>query len=445
MELLTSSANKLNFTDILDNSKWRKHHWKIFSILSTNYFLDGLMFAVIPILLSIAISPVYVPLIFALNLIAQSIGAVTVGYLADLYGRLKLFAISTALEASSIILIIPFYRNIIAVGILTSVITFIIGGELGVSSSLITELTPIKHRGKALLLITNFWNLGGATIAILSILYFNFPVLLETKILYLILTAIGAIAITGLARITLPESPRWLVIKNKTRKAENIVRKITNYKKEMYFELSEERGLKISDVLHKYLFRFIILSLITISIYITYDIIAFYIPYSPGFAFGIHALGYVIFYANMGSFLGAFLLVPLIDKTRKFSTIFSFIGGSITSVILLLSNSLSSIWLFYSFLFINMIFSEWGWGCLNVLQSELFPTPVRSSVIGLLISLQGISGALIVYIGLSTTATILFIIVIIFWIIGTAASLAWYFHGIESAKMGIEKLQIRRK
>ena len=235
------------------------------------------------------------------------------------------------------------------------------------------------------------------------------------------------------------------MVKNKTRKAENIVRKITKHKGEIYFKLPEDKGLKISDVLHSYLFRFIILSLITISIYITYDIITFYIPYSPGFTFGIKTLSYVIFYANIGSFLGAFLLVPLIDKTRKFSTIFSFIGGTFTSIILLLSNSLSSLWLFYSFLFINMVFSEWGWGCLNVLQSELFPTGVRSSVIGLLISLQGVSGALIVYIGLNTTATVLFTIVIIFWVIGTLASLIWYFRGIESARIGIEKLQIHKK
>ena len=445
MKFLGDSVDKVNFTEILDNSKWRKSHWKIFAILSTNYFLDGLMFAVIPILLSIVVSPVYVPLIFALNLVAQSIGAVTVGYLSDLYGRLRLFAISTTLEASIIILIIPFYKNVIVLGIFTSVITFIIGGELGVSSSLITELTPVKHRGKSLLLITNFWNLGGATIAVLSMLYFNFPVLLETKILYLLLTAIGAIAVAGLARITLPESPRWLVVKNKMKKVEEIVRKITKYKNDIDFTLPEEKKLKISDVLHRYLFRFLILSLITISIYITYDITAFYIPYAPGFSFGINALSYVIFYANIGSFLGAFLLVPLIDKTRKFSTILSFIGGTFTSIILLLSNSLNFLWLFYLFLFVNMVFSEWGWGCLSVLQSELFPTGVRSSVIGLLISLQGISGALIVYIGLSTTATALFIVVIIFWIIGTVASLVWYLRGVESAKVGIEKLQISRK
>lgn len=71
---------------------------------------------------------------------------------------------------------------------------------------------------------------------------------------------------------------------------------------------------------------------------------------------------------------------------------------------------------------------------------ELFPTGVRSSVVGLLVSLTGIAGALTVYSETILTAQGFIAWAIILWVLGLLASIAWYIKGIESARRGVEEL-----
>ncbi len=430
-----------NFTDVLDNAGWGSIHWRFFAILAGNYFFDGIMFSVTPLLLYLIVPSNIAPIIFSLNLVSQSAGAIVLGILSDVYGRLKVFALSMALESGSIAALILLYRNPLALAGLTSLITFSIGGEFGASYAIIAELSPAKHRGKAVLLATNLWNLGSAVIAMLSIFYAEFVSTPSMQVRYLLLTALGTAVVAGTARLVLPESPRWLVLKGRVREAERVVRSVTNYVGRMMFKLPRESAVGLTEALSRYFFRFLVLAVVTLTVYITYDVTAFYIPYAPGFSFGEGVVGYVILYANLGSFLGAFLLIPLIDRSRKVSATTSLLGGFITSVFLILSNAFRALQAYYSFLFINMVFSEWAWASLSALESELFPTGTRSSVIGVLIALQGIAGASIVYMGLKANAMTLFLSVTALWLLGFLASLLWHVKGIESARLGIEAIE----
>ncbi len=434
------SSRAKNFTEVLDEAPWSSVHWKLFAVFADNYFFDGVMFAVAPLLLYLIAPQKVAPFIFALNLLTEAAGAIVFGKLADAYGRLKLFAISMGLEAGSLVLLFPFYRNVVALAVLTSAMTFGIGGEFGAAYAMIAELIPARHRGKALLLSTNFWNIGSAVIAALSIVYAKLSTSPEVQIRYLLLTALGTALGAGLARLTLPESPRWLVLKGRLDEAESVVRKVTGFRGSLSFEVPKESGITVSEALNRYLFRFLVLAIITIAQYVTYDVAAYYIPYAPGYAFGENTVSYVVLYANIGASLGAFLLLPLIDLSRRWSTTVSFLGGSLTAFVLFLANHEASLKLFYADLLINMIFSEWAWGSLSVLQSELFPTGVRSSVVGLLTGLQGISGALIVYASLSASAGVLFALMIALWLSGLASSIAWHVRGVESARVSVEKL-----
>jgi hypothetical protein len=95
---------------------------------------------------------------------------------------------------------------------------------------------------------------------------------------------------------------------------------------------------------------------------------------------------------------------------------------------------------FYTLLFLNMVASEWAWGSISVLQSELFPTGVRASIVGFLVSLTGIAGALTVYSEGVLTAQGFIAWAIILWALGLIASAAWYTRGIESAGRSVEEL-----
>ena len=439
-EITSQERAPRNFTEVLDSAKWGSIHWRIFAVLADNYFFDGLLFSIAPLLLYLVAPQSVASLIFALNLLSESLGAIILGKLSDKYGRLKIFAVSMALEASSLVALFFLYKSTIALAVLTSIITFSIGGEFGSSYAMMAELSPAAHRGKAILLATNFWNLGSMLIAALSIVYANLSSSPVLQVKYLLITALGVAVGAGIARLVLPESPRWLVLKGRIEEAKRIVRSITGYGGEMDFHLPRESGIGVREALSKYFFRFIVLAIVTVSIYITYDITAFYIPYAPHFSFGEKIIGYVILYSNLGSFIGAFILVPLIDRSRRISITSSLLGGLVTSIFLLIANEIRNIHLFYSMLFLNMVFNEWAWASLSVLESELFPTGTRSSVIGLLVALQGISGALLVYLGLRTSATVLFASVIALWMLGLAASIAWHIKGVESARRGIEEL-----
>ena len=434
----------MKYTEILDQASWGREHWKLFTVVSLNYILNGVMFSVAP-LLAYLIAPKKAPLAFALNLISETVGAVILGRLADIHGRRVMFAFSLTLEVLALLLLVPLYNNFIAFTVLTSLMTFGIGGEFGAAYSAIAELVPAKHRGKVLMLSTNFWNIGAAMIAGLSLIYTAISEDITLQIQYLLLSALGTAVVAGLVRLAFPESPRWLVLRERVKEAEDLIKRITRYRGAIVF--SEERvgnsfryRISLGTALSKYRFRFFILAIVTVSQYVTYNIAAYYLPYAPGFAFTLSIVPLLIFIANLGASIGAFMLLPLIDRARRLTALLSFLGGAVTAILLLISHNTANLIAFCSALFINLIFSEWAWASLSVLQSELFPTAVRASIVGLLTGLTGMSGALIVYFSSFLAAKQYLSIVIGLWIAGLIAAATWYFKGIESAQRTLEEL-----
>ncbi|MEB2836848.1 MAG: MFS transporter [Desulfurococcales archaeon] len=428
------------YWEVLDEAPWGPLHWKLFAVFSDNYFFDGLLFAVTPLLLYLVAPPSVAPLVFALNLTSEAAGAIVLGWLSDRYGRLRVFAASMALEAGSLALLLVFYSDVPLLALLSSLITFCIGGEFSSTYALLAELTPARHRGKAMLMATNFWNLGSTVIAVFGLLYARLAPTPSLEARYLLLTALGIGLGAGAARFALPESPRWLALRGMRGEAERVVRMATGYSGPLDLSVPPESGVGLGEALRRYAFRFAVLAVVTLVVYITYVLVAFYAPYAPGFAFGEAAVARVVFYANLGSFLGAFMLLPLIDRTRRWTLTLSTLGGTLTAAALLVANSHAAEAAFYAALFTNMVFSEWAWAGLSALQSELFPTGVRSSVVGMLVGLQGAAGALIVYTGLQASATALFLASTALWAAGLAASTAWHLRGTESARRSVEEL-----
>jgi MFS family permease len=75
------------------------------------------------------------------NLLAEWLGAIIFGRLADIYGRRPVFTLVLAIEVLALVLLYFTYENPLAFLILTSAMTFGIGGEFGAAYATLAELT----------------------------------------------------------------------------------------------------------------------------------------------------------------------------------------------------------------------------------------------------------------------------------------------------------------
>jgi putative MFS transporter len=156
-------------------------------------------------------------LVVSFTFLGMFAGAAAAGYLSDRFGRkavfqwtLILYAIGTGLSAlawdlPSLLL----FRLISGLGL---------GGELPVASTLVSEWSPARFRGRMLVLLESFWAYGWTIAALIGLaLAPNLDIDLGWRIGF----AIGALPALYVlyTRRALPESPRFLVAAGRTDEA----------------------------------------------------------------------------------------------------------------------------------------------------------------------------------------------------------------------------------
>ncbi len=221
------------------------------------------MFSIAP-LMAYIVAPDIAIYVLVANLLAEWLGAIIFGRLADIYGRRPVFTLVLAIEVLALALLYFTYENPLALLILTSAMTFGIGGEFGAAYAALAELTPRAHRGKALMMSTNFRNIGAA---LLYAFIYEDPVV---QIRLLLLSALGTAVVVGLARLTFPESVRWLVVKGRVAEAESIVRRFAGVGGSLELKLPPEQSIGLGEALSRYPFRLLVLAVVTVAQYVTY-------------------------------------------------------------------------------------------------------------------------------------------------------------------------------
>ncbi|MFN3803811.1 MAG: MFS transporter [Pyrobaculum sp.] len=415
--------------------RWGKTHWGLFAVVSASFFLDGVLFSLVPVTIYL-IQPHLASYVFAANSLAFMAGAFAFGKVTDVVGRRLGLILSLLTYTVGSILFVSFYwGGLLTFGtlvLLTSVINFGVGGEVGPSYAAMAELSPPRLRGRALMLATNFWNIGAAIIAGLSLWYKSLAEEPDVAVFYTFLTAIALATVVFMARLHLPESPRWLVTAGRRAEAETLLRKMG------MSEMPIEGAVGLKEALRRHLFRLAVLLMVTSTQLATYNIAAYYSPYAEGFPLGVETAPVIVAVANLGASIGAFLLIPAIDKSRRFALLSSYVGGLATA--LLLATMPGGLSLYLSILFSNLVFSEWAWASLSVLESELFPTGVRASVVGLVTATAWLINTSLVLAEAFLTAGQFLAINAVLWLLGLTAALAWASRGVESARRRLEEL-----
>ena len=188
---------------------------------------------------------------------------------------------------------------------------------------------------------------------------------------YTFLTAVALAALVLIARLHIPESPKWLAARGREAEAKALVENGVDHPPR------EEERKSLSG----YWRRVAIFAAASTAQLLTYNIAAYYLPYAPGFTYGAELAPLNVAVANAGAAVGAFLLLPIIDRSRRLAFLSAFAGGLATAVALAaVHGAVAQLYLAVLFL---LVFSEWAWAAISVLEAELFPTAVRSTAVGI--------------------------------------------------------------
>ncbi len=369
--------------------------------------------------------PIY-PIIGPLMLL---IGNQVMGRAADLIGRKKIYLVTMLLYSIGL-LGMAAANNLYEFAIAYAVAEFGVGGEEPASLAALTELMPASSRGKALVLSSNFDNVGAALASGIILLSGLYSLSFEQARIILGASGIAAIIVTTIIRLSMPESIKWLIATGKLSN-DRLGSPHINGK-----SINEDNITKSPLWL-----RLFTLAAIGVSQIVTYGLIAFYLAYY--YYTSITTISAIIMMANLGA-AAAGLIGFIVDKIgRREFMLVSYLGGTLTIIpILFLYKSLGTDpLLFYLFLFINMMFSEFGWAVRTMLEPELFKTTERATFIGLVRVIAWSAYISMIYFSSFLSEYSYLLLNLGFYIIGTIGSITWLVAGIETRGVSLEKLE----
>jgi MFS family permease len=206
-----------------------------FSSFFLGMFLESYVFGTA----TIATSWVHIPVVLRSLLLSwspiwQILGIAVLGPLADRVGRRPVFFLTLSLYgAGGIGLVFSSTYQLILVSL--AVMLFASGGELNGILVASHEVMPARHRGKTMMLAINAANLGGLTLAGMSLLGSRHGIAFERLLVGgAFLLASGGLF---LIRLRTPESVRWLRTRGRIAEADAIA--LRHYPKEQL--LARER------------------------------------------------------------------------------------------------------------------------------------------------------------------------------------------------------------
>ena len=191
-------------------------------VVGTATFFDGydslVMGLVMPVLASAwGLNNAQIGFLLSGTFFGQLLGALLFPYLAERYGRLR--------AASYSIWVVGIFALVCAASWSFATLTFSrvlqgigIGGEIPVAATYINEIAPSKTRGRFFLMYEAAFAFGYFICTLLA-------VLLVSRYGWQVMFLIGACPafVAAVMRRMLPESPRWLASKGRTKEADEIV------------------------------------------------------------------------------------------------------------------------------------------------------------------------------------------------------------------------------
>jgi MFS family permease len=216
----------------LDRLPWSRWHVGILVALGTSWLLDGLEVTLVGSLSGILESRAGLHLTApevtgaaSTYLAGAVIGALLFGYLTDRLGRRRLFLVTLATYSVATVAS-AFSWNLLSFSVCRFVTGVGIGGEYAAINSAVDELIPGKVRGAVDLIVNGtFW--VGATVGSLAAMFLLAGYLPRDMGWRYAFGIGGALGICVLyLRLSVPESPRWLMLRGREEEAGRTVTEI---------------------------------------------------------------------------------------------------------------------------------------------------------------------------------------------------------------------------
>ncbi|MDE2581301.1 MAG: MFS transporter [Rhodospirillales bacterium] len=214
----------------LDRLPWSRFHWLVVAGLGIAWILDGLEVTLVGSLSgAIAASPVLrmsaaeIGASASAYLLGAVIGALVFGWLADRWGRKRLFGVTVALYLAAT-LATGLSWNVWSFALFRALTGAGIGGEYAAVNAAIQELIPARRRGFTDLVVNGSFWIGAALGAGGSLVALD-PRIIPPELGWRVAFGIGGLLgflVLGLRR-WIPESPRWLMTHGRPEEAERVV------------------------------------------------------------------------------------------------------------------------------------------------------------------------------------------------------------------------------
>ncbi|MDD9340117.1 MAG: MFS transporter [Providencia heimbachae] len=376
-----------NFDDIQFSSV----HRRIMLWGSGGPFLDGYVLVLIGVALEqltplLSLDSEWIGLLGAATLAGLFIGTSLFGYICDQVGRRKMFLIDI-LAIGVISVATMFVSTPFQLLIMRFLIGIVIGADYPIATSMITEFSNTKQRAFAVGFIAAMWYVGATCANLVGYALYD----VEDGWRWMLGSAAIPCIVILIGRFDLPESPLWLMRKGRVKECQAMMTKL--FGQPVIFEAEAQQKTYFRQLFNKRHFSFV---LFTATIW-TCQVIPMFAIYT----FGPQIVGLLGWDQVKSAALGNVVIslffmlgcVPAMYWLNKMGRRPLLIGSFAIMTMALATLGLFSnlgILLVITMFAIYAFFSG-GPGILQWLYpNELFPTDIRASAVGVIMSISRI-------------------------------------------------------
>jgi putative MFS transporter len=354
-------------------------------------FLDGYVLVIIGVALEqltplLHLDAEWIGLLGAATLVGLFIGTSLFGYISDRVGRRKMFLIDIIL-IGLISLATMWVSSPMELLVMRVLIGIVIGADYPIATSMITEFSNTRQRAFAVGFIAAMWYVGATCANLVGYLLYDMADgwrwMLGSAFIPCVLILVG--------RFDLPESPRWLLRKGRVQECEQMMLKL--FGEPVVFDEEPAQETRFLQLFTRRHFSFVLF----VAAIWTCQVIPMFALYTFGPQIvGLlgwdqgrtAALGNVVI--SLFFMLGCLPAMYWLNKIgRRPLLIGSFAMMTLALAVLGLVSSLD-IWLVIVAFAVYAFFSG-GPGILQWLYpNELFPTDIRASAVGVIMSISRI-------------------------------------------------------